>query len=276
MALRGMKYTESRVTDVEQFLVDPNYVLSQKLDGTRVMTHLTRRAGEDVITFTGHGGQPIKFAAAKQHFKKLEDYFLGSSLPTCVLDGELMLSGDYHIFDMPYMREAVLPEDPFSKRWQQVVDNSRLLTLAPTAFSESDKRWLWSQIVDKNSEGAIVRPVDSIYEIGKRSNIVKKLKIVKTVDVVVTGVNRPDPKHGAARLGVYDENGVMKPVGACSLIGKPHVEVGDVIEVACLYATASLVLYQPRMMRVREDKAAVECTIDQVRQWVTSREIIAL
>ena len=62
------------------------------------------------------------------------------------------------------------------------------------------------------------------------------------------------------------------PVGRCSVIGKPHVEPGDVIEVAYLYRAATGGLIQPRMTRIRHDKSPRECGIDQFVSY--SREIV--
>lgn len=67
------------------------------------------------------------------------------------------------------------------------------------------------------------------------------------------------------------EDGELVPVGSCSAIGRPHVEVGDVIEVAYLYWTGACA-YQPRMVRVRADKEAARCTTGQFLPY--SRETI--
>jgi hypothetical protein len=92
--------------------------------------------------------------------------------------------------------------------------------------------------------------------------------------VIVTSFNRPDARHGSATLGVLDPRlgpTELIPVGACSLIGKPQVSVGDVIEVAYLNWTGSA-LYQPRMTRVRTDKLPEDCTMAQFRPY--SRRVV--
>lgn len=85
----------------------------------------------------------------------------------------------------------------------------------------------------------------------------------KTADVVVLERNRGAEN---AILGAYDREGNLVEVGACSMIGKPDARPGDVAEVRYLYATPpTMRLYgPPNFVRVRDDKRAAECSIDQL------------
>lgn len=275
----GMKYVEAPVRSASTFIESEDWVMSQKLDGTRIMAHVTRDDDAPLrIEFLGAGGGPVKFAAARQHFTRLRARLEQMDLPTCVIDGELLLDGSYWAFDLPYMRGVTGPDEPFYRRFQHLLDAG--LRTAPTAFETGTKQELWDTILEQNAEGAIVRPAASLYEVGRRSKDVRKLKLVKTADVVVKsftrGRNDAGREVGSARLAVYDDAGALRTVGACSLIGKPQVAVGDVVEVRFLYATSGLVLYQPRLVRVREDKDPSECTLEGVRQFVTDRSVITL
>lgn len=273
--MKGMKYTEAAITRVQEFIADPTVSMTQKLDGVRLMIHID---AEGTMKFQGPNDERIKFAAAAQHFTRLEGRMLLAGLRSIVLDGELLIEeGRFIAFDMPYSkRHEVSPATPYRQRIEALRSLEDHVEVVPVAFTELDKARLWDQVKRQNAEGVIVRPNDGEYEVGRRSSRVQKIKVVKTVDVVVTSVNRPDARHGSAGLGAYDDEGVLVSVGACSLIGKPQVAVGDVIEVACLYSTAGLTLYQPRMMRVREDKAATDCTVEQLRSIVTDRRVIPL
>ena len=130
----------------------------------------------------------------------------------------------------------------------------------------------------------MLKSLDAGYSPGERVDHSVKLKFVKSADVVVLTVNRPDAKHGSATFGVvsgpwskweHDEfiGGVgYRTVGGCSLIGKPEVVPGDVIEVNYLYWTGEA-LYQPRMMQVRIDKDPAECLVAQFP--IYTREVLA-
>jgi hypothetical protein len=91
-----------------------------------------------------------------------------------------------------------------------------------------------------------------------------KAKFVVTADVIVLAVG--DDGKESCTLGMVDGNTVVE-IGRCSLIGKPYVKPGDIIEVAYLYANNCKAprLYQPRLYRVRDDKTPPECTIDQLK-----------
>jgi hypothetical protein len=99
--------------------------------------------------------------------------------------------------------------------------------------------------------------------------------LVKDADAVVMSWDRPDAKHGTCSFGVYVD-GVLTPVGSCSLIGKPAVEVGDVIAVAYLYRDAKGGLIQPRLVSVRrpEEKRPEDCTMEQFPLY--SRKALAI
>ena len=84
---------------------------------------------------------------------------------------------------------------------------------------------------------------------------------------LISGVAYVLISHGESGLGAYlPGTTTLVNVGACSLIGKPQVAPGDVIEARYLYnsgTTQSPTMYQPRMTQVRYDKEPLDCTTDQ-------------
>jgi hypothetical protein len=84
---------------------------------------------------------------------------------------------------------------------------------------------------------------------------------VKTVDCIVTGV-RVEGRDNC-HVSLIDGDQLVE-VGSCAMLGKPPVVVGQVVEVRYLYADTNRRLVQPAFLRVRDDKPAVECTIDQL------------
>lgn len=120
------------------------------------------------------------------------------------------------------------------------------------------------EAASRGLEGVILKRADSRYDRGNRSPNWLKAKFVVTAEVVVLAV-RDDGKESAS-LGMVSGSKVIE-VGRCSLIGKPNVIPGDVVEVRYLYALnpARPRLYQPTLLRVRTDKSVEECTLDQLR-----------
>lgn len=282
----AMRFTEVEIGSMDALVGDDRWVMEQKLDGTRALAVITG-AG---IRWYGAGGARLAHTAATQHLGKFE-VVLGSIIPDLpetagdelVLDGEIMTgTGEYHIFDIPYLRyrgeEVVAPSMPYSVRRAALeapeMDNwlaDGPIYIVRSARTRAAKAALVEAVRAAGGEGLMAKHVDGTYRPGVRTDMACKLKFTKTADVVVTEVNRPDARHGSAKLGVYLSPGVLRSVGGCSLIGKPEVAVGDVIEVAYLYWTGTNV-YQPRMLRVRTDKSPAECGLDQFPAY--SREIV--
>jgi ATP-dependent DNA ligase len=268
----AMKFTEVDPNLVDVLITNPDWVFEQKFDGTRGLAVLTPEG----MRMLHSGGGTLAHTSATQHLPAIMDGLVGLAGMKdfeVVLDGEIMTqSGDYHIFDMPYMRyhrnNPIRPDTPFRLRRAalEVMANDGMLTgpnrLPRQARTREEKSDLFMDVVAAGAEGLIAKHVLGAYQPGVQTDVVRKLKLVKTADVVVGKVNRPDARHGSCTFGVYNHDGRLVEVGGCSLIGKPHVETGDVIEVNYLYFTGDA-LYQPRLMRVREDKLAAACTIDQ-------------
>lgn len=272
----AMKFHEADISDVEHVTMQLGTVLEQKLDGTRCLTVLTPGS----IRFLAHGGQTLKHSAATKHLPQVRRALeaaatgLGDDYEA-VLDGELLWNGTgrYVLFDLPYLRigsvEQVTPATPFIERRGYLDGIGAMLDDGPVsvirqARTRKEKRALLHDAIEQGAEGLMVKLANSPYQPGKRVRHSLKVKFVKTADVFVTARN--SGAHENARLAAYTENddGSLRivDVGSCSMIGKPDVPVGTVIEVAYLYWTGTR-LYQPRMKRVRSDKTLAECRLDQ-------------
>lgn len=190
-------------------------------------------------------------------------------------------------------------------------DELELVTVTPTAYSEVEKRTMWDLINLANVEGAVSKWLLSHYLPGTRTKEWVKHKLVKTADVVVTEVARTFKPNGvvetgSAELAVKIEfdhtpwtdgkrwiSGLERdalpekkretftiqprawlPIGSASLIGKDlTIDVGDVVEIAYLYWTGEAPI-QPRIMRKRDDKLAVDCDLWQFPEY--SRAVVQL
>jgi len=276
-----MKFSEADAGSASTYLTDSAYVLEQKLDGSRAIAAIY----PDHVRWYTHGGATLKHTAATQHTARLGAALVAacSSFTDLLapdplyLDGEIITgTGEYWVFDIPeenssFEERRALLADLFDScgDGQSLGDG---INLTPQATTTEAKTALWEAVKASGGEGCMAKRLDSLYEPGKRAKHSVKLKLVVTADVVVTEVNRPDPQHGSFALSVCDDRGNLVPVGACSAIGKdPATKVGDVIEVKYLYWTG-VSLYQPRMLRIREDKQPHECLTDQFSAY--SREVV--
>ncbi len=279
--MKPMLFGSRTTAELPDLAADEQVVLEQKLDGVRCMIDLNPGG----CTFIGAGGEPIRFAAAAQWFATLERQ-LGCHDPqredyALVLDGELMIEdGRYIVFDMPYSRIAqtviVTPEDDLRVRrkaleamrpWLESLDSFGLIRQAASA---EDKIALVEQVTASGGEGFMLKRLDSPYQPGRRVEHSVKVKFVHTADVVILHWQR-GKGTGSAELGCYDSEGQMVRVGGCSLIGKPEVVAGDVVEVAFSNWSGAAMI-QPRMVRVREDKKPEACTMAQFRPY--SRAVV--
>jgi ATP-dependent DNA ligase len=294
----AMKFHEVDEQDIAPLIRDDGVVFEQKMDGTRVLAVIT----PGNVAWFQSGGKKLTHSAAVQHMPDLEPTLLGlmrGAEGEIVLDGELMIrTGELHIFDLPYLRMSgsgtqspgVSPTDPYSWR-RDILDTLMIgelvgspVHLVRPAFGPRAKLRLFEAVKAAGAEGVMAKNLDGPYEPGKRVKHTVKIKLVKTADVIVTAVDRPDPKHGNFTFGIDAvQSGVQGDVvvderfiatlGRCSAIGKPvNVAVGDVIEVAYLYRDATGGLVQPRMVRLRLDKAPADCTLDQFP--IYSRDVV--
>lgn len=252
---------------VERYVTSPEWVAQQKLDGDRVLVHKT----DDDVVALNRDGIPRRNAVPACAYKPFRE------LPgEWVLDGEL-IDGELWLFDMPLAAGRVLPTTPFHLR-ASVLERffagwrpDRCVRLLPTAWTATDKARLLEQVDAQHGEGLVFKHRDGLYRSGRRSGQMLKAKFTKTADVVVTAIGVDG--HCNCHVAVFN-NGQLVPVGSVSLLGKPAVCSGDVIEVRYLYASATFQLYQPRMVRLRPDKAPTACTLDQLIQ--TDRSIVSL
>lgn len=241
---------------VGRYIVDEAYLAEQKLDGHRVM--VIGPGGDAPAAITRNG---TTYTRALPTAVRTWRAPVNLDTSGFVLDGELV--GDtYWVFDF-LLANGDLNNTPLADR--RVILEQFLgmcpgapFRLIPQARTTVEKDQLMQRAVAENLEGLIFKRTDSVYLSGGRSPYCLKAKFVVTADVFVMDV-RDDGKE-SARLGIV-RDGQCVEIGRCSLIGKPAVKVGDVVEVRYLYANSRTAprLYQPTLLRVRTDKAMHEC-----------------
>lgn len=256
----------TEVTSLEHFINDDSWVMEQKLDGNRIM--LVSPGADMAPTCITRNGNIYskKVPAAISNFRFPDGKW--------VLDGELV--GDkYWVFDLPTApglvgELATLPSPLYVRRAMLeafLANVPHQFGLTPQAKTRDEKIRLADHALKHGLEGLLLKKADSPYRPGGRTPEWLKLKFVSTADCIVLDV-RDDGKD-SVRLGLVDTDGVtIVDVGRASLIGKEkngQIIPGDVIEVRYLYTGAGGRLYQPTILRLRDDKSVPECTVDQLR-----------
>lgn len=252
---------------VDELIDDNNWYGQQKLDGDRLLIHVND--GEvRALNREGEIRRNLVPAKVLREFGFPGEWYF---------DGELMDDGTLWLFDLPFANGQVTGEHPLSFRvevlerlfasWQP----SPCIRLLPTMRQPAPKRELFEKLRAAQAEGMVFKRADGLYRSGKRSQSMLKAKFTTTADCVVTAV-RPEGRENCL-LGLF-EDGTMVPVGSVSLVGRPAVSPGDVIEVRYLYAGTNRSLVQPVMLRRRDDKSAAECTVDQLQ--FTDRSVVQI
>lgn len=132
----------------------------------------------------------------------------------------------------------------------------------------------YEAILDLGFEGVIVKRLSLPYASGKRGCGWSKLKAVVTEDVIITGLPHDGQGKYQGQVGavVFSQvkDGKLVEMGRCSgmddatrldLSVNPEKWIGQVIEVRHMGVMQSGAWRHPVWMRVRSDKAAIECVV---------------
>lgn len=269
---------QADITSLTTFIENNAWAFEQKLDGHRIM--LCSPGGDFPPVAMTRNGTPYtrKLPKALQDFR-----FPADDKPhKWILDGELV--GDtFWVFDIPRSPHTGVQDSLRSRRayLERLIGAYKhtAIKLVPHARTSAEKIRLAEIALKNNYEGLVIKRIDAGYIAG-RSDYWLKLKFVTTAECVVLDV-RDDGKE-SVRLGMYgpsvgafDPKGsvttkdrVMHEVGRASLIGKEKngkINKGDVVEVKYLYAGAGNRLYQPTILRKRDDKLPEQCTTGQMK-----------
>ena len=201
----------------------------------------------------------------------------------------------YVAFDLLALEDEDLMGQPLALRRRRLEQLALPgIALTPTT-TDPGAAELWFE----RAEGVVAKDLRAGYAPGKRHNMVK-VKRLRTLDAVVTGY-RPGKDEGTVGsliLGLYDGAGELQVVGHCSGI-KPAekralrerlaaYETGDrasgdpsrwksekelewialrpelVVEVSFDQVTAGRIRHGTKLLRWREDKPPLDCTLDQL------------
>jgi len=244
--------------EAQKLLADPAWLTQEKLDGRRV---LVRRSGDQVIGINRSGRiislpGPIVTCALS----------LGSM--QWLMDGEC-IGEKFIAFDLLEKACVNLRPQPYRKRLDALYTMPLLGPGLPIQFVRSasktaDKRAMLARLRRDRCEGIVFKRIDAPYSPGRPASggDQLKLKFTATASCIVAGTNgsrrsvKLELLDGSRRIGVGN---VTIPAGQS--IPLP----GQIIEARYLYAYPGGALYQPVFLGIRDDIAAAQCGISQLK-----------
>jgi bifunctional non-homologous end joining protein LigD len=255
--------------DLAAYLADDEMVAQQKIDGQRVLAHVT---ADEIIVTNRDGQRTTKIAPAM--FEGLAYLPHGT-----VVDGEVLDDG-YWLFDVLQLADDDVRERGYADRFA-ILDGelepalSGDVRIVPMAQGAKAKRKLHERLRAGGAEGLVFKHRDAPYTAG-RGQTQRKLKFTKTADVVVL-----ENAGNAYLMAVYDGKQLFeigKVFSGTTNATRKQLDAAlakkltPIIEVRYLYATKDHQLTQPVFVRIRDDKPAKQCLREQLA--TTCRTVI--
>ncbi|MGW8886570.1 ATP-dependent DNA ligase [Streptomyces sp. NPDC055749] len=220
--------------------IPPGMHYEAKWDGFRAIVH---RDGDEVV-IGSRTGKPLN-----RYFPELVVALRDNLPPRCVLDGEIVVIHDGRL-DFDRLSERIHPADSRVRMLSEqtpaafvafdvlaVNDESLLSTpltdrravleaalsgasapvhLAPATTDLATAQEWFEHFEGAGLDGVVAKPLDLPYRPDIRA--MYKIKHERTADCVVAGyrAHKSGPVVGSLLLGLYDTEGVLQHVGACS------------------------------------------------------------
>jgi len=282
-------------TGTHETLRSKEYIFEPKLDGYRALCQ--KKAG--TLRFTSRNNRDITLEFPELSFGDLikADCTLDGEIVIYDEKGNpsfaLMQQRKHHrppptyvAFDILELEGRDLRGLPLSERKQllaEVIEEGRNLQTMPSTDSGEE---LWNVVMTRGLEGVMAKKRESVYVTG-RSRYWLKIKLEKTVDCVIVGYVTKTREIASLALALYDQ-GTLSYIGQVgtgfseSLLDTLNKELirasndvalpknvhpvvpNKVCEVKYLEYTKDHRLRAPVFLRIRDDKSATECTVDQV------------
>jgi len=250
--IRPQLLNELTEEEAIKFIHDDSYCMQEKYDGERRMISI----GKDHITGVNKKGLVV--ALSKEVVEECEKI----TIPH-VLDGEDM-GNVTMIFD-----NILIGNIPYQLRYrllQEYLFENNILKIVKTAWTTETKQIMFNRLKNERAEGVVFKNIHALYSAGRPASGGDqfKCKFYETASCVVESVSSVKSSIG---LKVYDELGECVSVGNATVYANsPKLYVGDVVEVKYLYYNEGGSLYQPILLKVRDDVDMDECTLAKLKR----------
>ena len=203
-----------------------------------------------------------------------------------------LMPATFVIFDVLEIEGKSLISLPLMKRkemLEEIWNNEKNLELI---FYTNEGKKLWEEIKKMELEGVMAKEKESLYYPGERRKEWVKIKNLKSIDAIIVGYTSFKREISSLALGLYDDSNLIYigKVGTGfdektmewikkrlkSIEKPPVINYEDappsivwvkpelVAEIEYLEKTESNELRSPSFKRLRNDKVARECTMDQL------------
>jgi bifunctional non-homologous end joining protein LigD len=250
--IRPQLLNELTEEEAIKFIHDDSYCMQEKYDGERRMISIM----PDGINGVNKKGFviPLRSEIEKECMEFGQSH---------ILDGEDM-GGKVMIFDDIYN----IGKSYFSRYnlLSNVIVNFSHLELVKTAWDTNTKKIMYARLKNERAEGVVFKNINATYSAGRPASGGDqfKCKFYETASCVVESVSSVKSSIG---LEVYDELGECVSVGNATVYANsPKLYVGDVVEVKYLYYNEGGSLYQPILLKVRDDVDMAECTLAKLKR----------
>ncbi len=253
--------TPIELEDVAKYILDPAYWMQDKRDGQRRMV---QKLADGTIIGVNRRGVTVPLPAP------LHAELKNLSARTFTLDGEI--EGDRLVaFDL-LEADGDLRKVPYEERFTRLLRELSQAELpsghglnfilpVPTWRTRAEKEAGLQQLYATKAEGVVFKRTKAAYAAG-RSGSHLKFKFTATCSARVRTVN----KKRSVGLELLDTNGTWLSIGNASVSARHDIpNVGSLVEVRYLYATAGRQLYQPVYLGPREDIREEECSLSQLK-----------
>jgi len=242
---------------VERLIADPSYWMQEKWDGRRL---LIRKQG-DTITGINRLGLVVALPAPLVAC-------VAQCPVDCILDGEAI--GDtLCVFDTLLIGDEEIGGLRYGERYLRLLNllasfQHPHIHLVETHFTAAQKRAAFARMKADGCEGVVFKHTDAPYIAGRPATggTQLKYKFCETASFIVGKINA----RRSVSLLLFNGDRIT---AAGNVTIPPNHEIpqtGQVVECRYLYAfRESGSIYQPVYLGIRDDIAAEECTIAQLK-----------
>jgi ATP-dependent DNA ligase len=164
--------------------------------------------GEIVVAHTGGAGLDFDALLQRIHPARSRVERLAAETPAAYVAFDLLADGDRSLLELPMVeRRAAL---------ESAVTTNDVVHLTPASTERKVAEEWFDRFEGAGLDGIIAKPLDGVYEPGKRALI--KVKHSRTADCAVAGyrVHKDGQGVGSLLLGLFDVDGEMHSVGVAA------------------------------------------------------------